>query len=389
MNNVADDAIDHPDDVHDHRQVEQMVRDACGSLLDDLVFAMRDHLTQPGMLPPADDAAVRQPDLAVAYARCATSLEQHLDAMPAEAVVEVRGWLPWHLADVEDRHLLSAVLEVATRRGYYDLDPAAFSAADPDARLYQSHPDLVLDTDDDGLLRVAGYDAQPQVLFYRGSALPYHPFLWRNFAGHVNDTLTQSLLEVATTGAATLRLALNEQHFMAASAFSAYFERDYWWGPPLSHENLDDPRKVGVTVHGDPETGLMHEYPRLYIDWSMDKEGHKVVQIEELSDDPGASRAGLRLLRYLHGIRDIQRGVFIHCDGAVRAYTREQYEARAAKDYMTGRESAGRYRKVFRLDGEIETDAWSNIAARWFRGNRLMKEYLNSLSAQAGGPPGA
>lgn len=56
---------------------------------------------------------------------------------------------------------------------------------------------------------------------------------------------------------------------------------------------------------------------------------------------------------------------------------------------MTGRESAGRYRKVFRLDGDIETDVWSNIAARWFRGNRLMKEYLDSLSAQAGQPPGA
>jgi hypothetical protein len=92
----------------------------------------------------------------------------------------------------------------------------------------------------------------------------------------------------------------------------------------------------------------------------------------------------LRLLRYLHAIRDIERGVFIHCDGAVRAYTPERYETRAAKNYMTGRESAGRYRKVFRLDGAIETDVWSSIAARWFRGNRLMKEYLDSLSTQTG-----
>lgn len=389
VNNAAGDAIDESDEVYDQRQVERMVRSVCGPSLDDLVFAMRDHLTRPGMLPPAEDAAVRQPDLADAYNRCARPLEQHLGSMPAEAVVEVRGLLPWHLADVEERHLLAATLEVATWRGYYDLDLAAFSAADPDARLYQSHPELVLDTDDDGLLHVAGYDAQPQVLLFRDSALPYHPFLWRNFAGNVNDTLTQSLLEVGSTEAAALRLALNEQHFMAASAFSAYIEMDYWWGPPLSAETLDDPHEVGVTVHGDAQSGLMHEYPRLFIDWSMDKEGHKVVQIEELSDDPGASRAGLRLLRYLHAIRDIERGVFIHCDGAVRAYTHEQYEARAAKGYVTGRESAGRYRKVFRLDGDIETDAWSNIAARWFRGNRLMKEYLDSLSASTGEPPDA
>lgn len=285
---------------------------------------------------------------------------------------------------MENQHLPAATLEVATWRGYYDLDLAVFSVADPHARLYQAHPDLVLDTDNDGLLSVAGYDAQPQVLFYRGSAVPYHRFLWRNFAGNVNDSLTQSLLEVGSTGAAALRLALNEQHFMAASAFSAYFERDYWRGPALSPETLDDPRKIGVTVHGDPLSGLMHEYPRLYVDWSMDKEGHKVVQIEALSDDPGASRAGLRLLRYLHAIRDIKRAIFIYCDGTVRAYTHEQYEVRAAKDYLTGRESAGRYRKVFRLDGDIETNAWSSIAARWFRGNRLVQEYLDSLSAQTG-----
>ncbi len=57
--------------------------------------------------------------------------------------------------------------------------------------------------------------------------------------------------------------------------------------------------------------------------------------------------------------------------------------------YVTGRESAGRYRKAFRLDGDIETDAWNNIAARWFRGNRLVKEYLDSLSAPTGEPPDA
>ncbi len=57
---------------------------------------------------------------------------------------------------------------------------------------------------------------------------------------------------------------------------------------------------------------------------------------EELSVDPSASRAGLRLPRYLHAIRDIERGVFSHCDGAVRAYTYEQCEARAAKGLCDG-----------------------------------------------------
>ncbi len=148
MNNAVADAIGESDEVYNQRQVEQIVRGVCGSSLDDLMFAMRDHLTRPGMLPPAEDAAVSQPNLAAAYARCAIPLEQHLGALPAEEVVKFRCLLPWHLADVEGRHVLAAILEVATWRGYYDLDLAAFSAANPNARLYQSGAALV-----EGLMR--------------------------------------------------------------------------------------------------------------------------------------------------------------------------------------------------------------------------------------------
>lgn len=118
----------------------------------------------------------------------------------------------------------------------------------------------------------------------------------------------------------------------------------------------------------------------MFVDWRLDKEGRKVVQIEELSDHAGAEQAGLRLLRYLHAIRDIERGIFIHCDGAVRAYTPEQYEDRKSKLYVTGRPSASRYRKLFRLDGLISTETWSNVTAQWFRHNRLILEYLQELA---------
>lgn len=365
-------------------RVEEMVRSVCGPLLDELVFTMRDHLAQPITLPPVGpSAAAKQPNLSLAYERCAAPLAEYLRRLPAATRAEVRSWLPWHLSEAEDQRLPEAMLEVATGRGYYMLDLATFAAADAGARLYREHPDLLVNTDADGLLHVAGYEAQPQALFHGGSAIPYHQFLRRNFNGNVNDTLTATLLAVGKSGRAALRLALDEQHLMAASAFSAYLEKDYWWGPPLSADSIDDPRKLGVTVFGDPQSGLLHEYPRLYVDWSRDKENHKVVQIEELSEAHGARQSGLRLLRYLHAIRDIERGVFIHCDGAVRAYTDEQYGARAAKEYLTGRESAGRYRKVFRLDGEIETNQWSDIAARWFRGNALMGEYLKSLSDES------
>lgn len=368
------------DETTECTPVEQWVRSILGALLDDLVVAMRDHIAPPMTLPPSEHVATRAPELAAAYAACARLLEQRFVENPAEAA-EVRGLLPWHLSDPKEEHFIATLLEAATFMEYYAFDEAVFAGKDPTARLYAAHPELLDDTDDDGLLCISGRDATPQVLFHRGSAIPYHQFLRRNFGGHINDTLTQTLLQASDGAVAELRLALNEQNIMAESAFTPYFEHDYWYGPPLSPRVLDDPYKVGTTVHADPGSGLMHEYPRLYVHWAMDKEGRKVVQIEELSDHSGSNQGGYRILRYLHAIRDVDRGTFIHCDGAVRAYTPEKYALRCSKEFVTGRESASRYRKVFRLDGSIATDAWSNIAAGWFRGNRLMTEYLQSLSS--------
>lgn len=365
--------------VDDSKKIDAFVRSVCGNRLNDLVFAMRDHVLAPIELPPGR-AAVQ---VAAHYEKCVEVVEDKLASLGHSKVEALRTSLPWHLA--EGPRLVDALLNVATSRGYHALDPAVFTSRDFGARLYRTHPELLKDTDDDGLLHVERYDAQSQAVFHSGSALTYHPLLRRNFTGQVNDLLTHSLLKVSHNGSARLRLALNEQHFMPESAFSEYLEHDFWFGPPLSPSVLDDPQALGVTVYGDPQAGLTHEHPRLFVDWALDKEGNKVVQIEELSDHPSADHSGLRLLRYLHAIRDVTRGVFVHCDGAIRAYTPQQYEARVSKQFVTGRESAARYRKVFRLDGEIETNAWSNIAARWFRGNRLMGEYLQGIAADSAG----
>lgn len=102
----------------------------------------------------------------------------------------------------------------------------------------------------------------------------------------------------------------------------------------------------------------------------------KTIEIEELVpvDDDGAD---LVLARYLHAIRDTSQRRFVHCDGAVKAYKREGYP-RVAEQFA-GRGKGHHYRKVFRMDGEIQTDHWSNVAALWFRGNRLVLEYLSGL----------
>lgn len=85
-----------------------------------------------------------------------------------------------------------------------------------------------------------------------------------------------------------------------------------------------------------------------------------MVQIEELCEHQSARQGGLRPSRYLHAIRDTKRGVFVHCDGAVRGYTEEEYALRAQRAYVTGRQSASRYRKLFRIDGAITASEWGD-----------------------------
>ena len=84
------------------------------------------------------------------------------------------------------------------------------------------------------------------------------------------------------------------------------------------------------------------------------------------------------LARYLHTIRDTSEGAFIHCDGAVKAYARDDYPL--TMDAFRHRGRSAKYRKVFRLDGHLRADEWSTITSLWFRGNQLILEYLASLT---------
>lgn len=64
----------------------------------------------------------------------------------------------------------------------------------------------------------------------------------------------------------------------------------------------------------------------------------------------------------------------------MKAYAADTYP-RTAADFPY-RARSDRYRKVFRLDGDIPTDEWAEIVPMWFRGNLLILEYLNELGAE-------
>lgn len=350
----------------------QFVEAACPALLRDLVWAMRDHAISPLLLASVDE------DCPVSRLResCLISLRGALTGLDSESIRELRKDLPPHL---RDGALDTALLEQATQPHYFALDPYAFETA-AKGRVFTLLPDLTARVDRDGLLTILGLDARAATIMHKGWALHYHPFLRRHFTSHVNDALISTILRMGASPDNQLRLAVDPEHVRRADDYFEYIERDYWFGPPLSRKSIDDRHTCATTVHADVKSGLTHEYPRLFVDWRLDSEGHKVVQIEELSDHPSAKQGGYRLLRYLHAIRDIERGIFIHCDGAVRAYSEPAYAEREQREFVTGRPSATQYRKLFRVDGVISTNEWSHVVTQWFRHNRLVSEYLGTLT---------
>lgn len=215
-------------------------------------------------------------------------------------------------------------------------------------------------------------DARPSTITHSGSALHYHPLLRRYFTSGINQDLIGILISAGGQPASTVRIAIDTELHMRAEDFKDSMAKDSWWGPTLSSDAFGDPAtNWRDCARSDPDSGLTHEYPRFFADWRHDKECRKVLQMEELSDEPSSTRGGLRLLQYLHAIRETEDGVFVRCDGAVRAYGLDSYTARSERRYVTGRESAIHYRELSRVDGAISTQDWSDIVARWFRHNRL------------------
>jgi hypothetical protein len=204
----------------------------------------------------------------------------------------------------------------------------------------------------------------------------------------MNDPLMTKLLQVGARPGNSLRVAIDERRLTTPAAMVRTIEEDFWHGPRLTEGWLDDRNAVGRTVHRYPDGEFKRElgYDAVFAYWRMSDEG-KVLQLEELTRPEAELGEELQMvgdlhgLRYLHSIRDLEVGTFIHCDGAVRAYDEVSFEAREAEE-MPAKTRATHYRKVFRLDGDIPTNEWADIVVKWFRGNGLVGEYLAGLGPE-------
>jgi hypothetical protein len=166
---------------------------------------------------------------------------------------------------------------------------------------------------------------------------------------------------------------------MHVSLYQEMFESDYWFGAPFDQGRLDDRADVGVTAffrsQPSPLDFFFGKLLRTEVFRNVDGDV-KTFEIEELIDVSEAHGEYV-LNRYVHAERDMKRGVFRHCDGAVKIYLRDQYEQRVDPERRLPDKSSHRKLKVFRIDGEIDAEVWINLTLLFFRGNELVLEYFD------------
>jgi len=357
-------------------EVAAAVRDRLGPLYEELVAVMIDLGVSPLYL-----SSDRWDRLVDVRTRAFDALHVWSADDPA-GFKAVASKVPTELQSDDDA---TSLLEAATQTDFFVIADSTFRPPTAEDRAFASAPGLLERLDADGLVFLDGLNAQPHGLLHGDRSFHYHQLLRRSFMSNVNYELVGTLTGIAASSSVRVRVALDERRMRYRAEHDAILERDHWYGPPLDDAILDDLHSLlGETVHGDPREGRSshHPYVATFFHWTRGtgrEDFYKTVEIEELVA-VAQDEDGLVLARYLHAIRDTQRRVFIHCDGAVKAYERASYP-RFVKDFRE-RERPAHYRKVFRLDGEIRTEQWSNVVAQWFRGNLLVKEYLSGLQVQ-------
>lgn len=274
--------------------------------------------------------------------------------------------------------MTESLLEAVCWAAHPDLSIEIFDYPSTESRVFSAAPDLIPLLDESGLVTVTGLDARPWGLHTGNYAFQYHQLLRRGFGSNIHYELVGMVLRLAKQHGLVARFALDDRRLRYKDEYEEWEERDFWYGRRLVDDDVDNLSAVGETFHGDPEGGTswLHPYAGLSIRWTADG-GLKGVEIEEFMPRPKPS-ANWVLARYLHAIRDTEAKAFVHCDGAVKAYAASEYPA-TQQGFRT-RGKGEHYRKLFRVDGQFPTAAWSDLACSWFRGNKLILEYLETAA---------
>jgi len=169
-----------------------------------------------------------------------------------------------------------------------------------------------------------------------------------------------------------VRIAIDQNLLGIRKSFKRTEQRAYWWGPRYSGSPLDQPH--GMTVHGPTINDQLNSLIRTEFWWYG--KSIPTFEIEEIVDNKFFLASGVtaRGMRFIHSMCDVKGRPF-HIDGAIRLYSESLWCKRKAEKISDFGKRAERI-KLWRVDGELENDAWYELIHNFFRGNYTVGEYF-------------
>jgi hypothetical protein len=281
----------------------------------------------------------------------------------------------------QSRRELEALLEskLSGNESAWNVGAHALKSADLARRCF---PEIFALEDKDGLVPMKNLEMiRPGVFQVDELCVFAHPFLRRSESAvnQFNAELLETLDGLKGSDSARARVHLDPDMVGLAKTAPFPLELDYWYGPKFN----DDLGAIasGVTVHSADETQrFYHELSRTEFWWQRRRNdlldrNEMILEAEELRDaESGAGHDKFRC-RYVHSVIDEVSGRIEHLDGAIRAYDDAEILSRLGVNLMHAERKTD-YKKLWRVDGDLDLHHWKTLIHNFFRGNPLIAEYF-------------
>lgn len=289
----------------------------------------------------------------------------------------------------EQQDLISALLEAGIdykSGNFVDSNMPMFYCPDVVWKLF---PDLKYKTDNKGLIDTKELELSFELYskklisissagYFRSLDGPFaimaHPFMRRGMS-RCNNFLPMFLpiflCPREKWEGCTIKLQLDADCIMLKKDVQELIERERMWGPRFTEDISKI--KPGVARHSQKH-GVYPNVTEYY--WKEKKGGVFQLEIEELDDEATKLlEEELYGCKYLHSEYDRKLKRFVHFDGAVRKYTKQQLEERKLVAInKAGSDQA--YTKLFRIDGNIPFLKWKQLISMYLIDNETVNEYF-------------
>ncbi len=242
------------------------------------------------------------------------------------------------------------------------------------------YPELKNKFDKDGLLHIdSNFILFDGGVEYKEHILHYHQLLRRGYRSNPNFDFLGRFISYyhRTKHENQFRIAIDHRRIMSKEFYTQIGEMDGWRGLPFDKNKLDDPNYIGLTVverNKKSLFGMACDLDRTEFFWSY-RDGIKTFEIEEISGDSYIFDH-YYFNRYVHSERNIKTKLFRHLDGAVKVYLKDSYQNR--KNSFIPKELKSHTKvKLWRIDGDIKLEIWSNLISYFFKNNEMITQYFD------------